>query len=165
MPSTDPDSSTTSRSVIDSSAQAASESFISAPKVNLELLVNTLFPDREVVARRHSLSLCNRTPPPRSLAAEILDSRSDSDFIQTSKNIISNIAEIKEALSDLKPSDFNSAREELSDKGQSSTEKELLNNLTSTQSKVKKKKSENTASFIFNKQWSFIYENNPFQAL
>ena len=118
------------------------DSFLDLPSIKISY----------VISRRHSLSLSNRTPPPRSLAAEILDSRSDSDFIQTSKNIISNIAEIKEALSDLEPSDFNSAREELSDKGQSSTEEELLNNLTSTQSKVKKKKKRKLCSVTPDKE-------------
>ena len=70
---------------------------------------NSLFPSRNVVVRRHSISLCNRTPPRKSLAADILGSC--NSLSDTSKSILTNMVDLEEALS---VSDFNSAKEDLS---------------------------------------------------
>ena len=48
-----------------------SETFVPASTLRF----NLNFPSREVIVRRHSISLCNRTPPKNSLAADILGSR------------------------------------------------------------------------------------------
>ena len=52
--------------------------------------------DAEDLARRHSLSLLNRTPPPGSLAADLLG----SNLPRMSESIMSSIRDIKESLSD-----------------------------------------------------------------
>ena len=52
--------------------------------------------DAEDLARRRSLSLLNRTPPPGSLAADLLG----SNLPRMSESIMSSIRDIKESLSD-----------------------------------------------------------------
>ena len=56
------------------------------------------FPQDAELVRRHSLSIIDRSPPPHSLAAEILCSRRLSSTIKT--NIMASIADIQESLSD-----------------------------------------------------------------
>ena len=110
------------------------EKFDPIPKVNLEVLSKTLFPENELVARRHSISLCNRTPPSKSLAAEILENR--SNFTESSKNILSSMLDLQEVLSE-----YNSAREERSDTEVSSENESLKNESANfSPGKVKKKK-------------------------
>ena len=56
-------------------------------------------PSREELVRRHSHSSLNRTPPPGSLVAEILDIKYPS-LALTASSIFSNIYEIQESLTD-----------------------------------------------------------------
>ena len=75
------------------------------------------FPDANVLVRRHSMSLFDRTPPSISLAAELLQTQSQYSSIRqkTSKSILSNIADIQDALSE-----FGSCREESSSSSEGS---------------------------------------------
>ena len=67
------------------------------------------FSSRGQLARRHSLSLHDRIPPPNSIAAEILG-KSPSLTFTAGKSIFSNIRDIQESLSD-----FASANDSVSD--------------------------------------------------
>ena len=64
------------------------------------------------VVRRHSISLCNRTPPRKSLAADILGT--SNTLTDTSRSILTSMADLQDALSG-KEEHFNSAKEELSE--------------------------------------------------
>ena len=66
------------------------------------------------VTRRHSISLVDRSPPPRSLAAEILG-RSTS--LETAKSLLTQIADLQDSLSE-----FNSCKESASSSSSSSDE-------------------------------------------
>ena len=57
------------------------------------------FPSNSVLVRRHSLSLMNRTPPPNSIAADILGSNLS---FQAAKALWTKIAEVQDSLSDFK---------------------------------------------------------------
>ena len=62
------------------------------------------FPSNEQVVRRHSISLCGRTPPQKSLASEILDNPPHTHFL------ISKLQGLRDSISDLN-SEFNSCNE------------------------------------------------------
>ena len=115
------------------------EQFAPVSKFNLDMVCNQ-FPENEVVVRRHSISLCNRTPPPKSIAAEILNPK--LSFTNTSQKIISQIADIQDALSEFEKVPYCSAKEELSDSSASSSSDFLDTQFQSqsSKSKVKKKK-------------------------
>ena len=61
------------------------------------------FPSDKDVVRRHSLSLLDRTPPPKSLAADILGT---SFSLGAAKSFLTQIADIQDSLSE-----FNSCNE------------------------------------------------------
>ena len=63
------------------------------------------------------MSILDRTPPPNSLAADILGATRSNLTLKATKSIFSNIADIQESLSD-----FNSCQE--SSAGSSSSEEE-----------------------------------------
>ena len=63
------------------------------------------FPSDKEVIRRHSISLTDRTPPPNSIAAEIIGKPSS---LTAAKSLLAQIADLKESLSD-----FNSCAESL----------------------------------------------------
>ena len=57
------------------------------------------FPTNDQLVRRHSLSLENRTPPPRSLASDILGL---SPSLETSRLVLNSIRHLQDSLSDFK---------------------------------------------------------------
>ena len=97
----------------------------------------------EVVVRRHSISLLNRTPPKNSLAADILErSLSKSASKQTSA-IWNSIKDIKEALSDVDTQCFNTANSTLSI---SSSEEDGVEGSAKKTKRKRKKKAKNEYS-------------------
>ena len=64
-----------------------------------EILENPDFPSNSALVRRHSLSLMDRTPPPNSIAADILGSNLS---FQAAKALWTKIAEVQDSLSDFK---------------------------------------------------------------
>ena len=97
------------------------------------------FPSDKEVIRRHSISLTDRTPPPNSIAADILGKHST---LTAAKTILAQIADMKESLSD-----FNSCVE--SPPGSSSSsddndddlkEKYTLNHMNMNDKKREKKR-------------------------
>ena len=62
------------------------------------------FPSNDQVVRRHSISLCGRTPPQKSLASEILNHPPHT------QSLISKLQDLKDSISDLN-SEFNSCNE------------------------------------------------------
>ena len=78
--------------------------------------------DQETV-RRFSLSLLDRTPPPNSLAADILGSSNLN--LGAAKSLLSKISDMQETLSD-----FNSCAESFQDSSSSSDESEPLKQIT-----------------------------------
>ena len=63
------------------------------------ILKSSDFPSNSVLVRRHSLSLMDRTPPPNSIAADILGSNLS---FQAAKALWTKIAEVQDSLSDFK---------------------------------------------------------------
>ena len=123
--------------VPESSSAISNEPFDSAAKVDFDL-ADRLFPNRNPVVKRHSIYICNRTPPPKSIAADILSS--GSFLIESSRSILTSIEGIQEALSD-----FNSAKEELIDRADDSSSHEDIDinlrvNLKPKSRRKKKKK-------------------------
>ena len=102
---------TTANSSSASSSIDSSESFH-------QTFTSDMFEKNEDLVRRHSISIIDRTPPPNSLACEILESRKVSQALRTS--ILSNIADIQESLSD-----FNSCAESLGESCDSTDDGEL----------------------------------------
>ena len=96
------------------------------------------FLGRKDLVRRHSLSMIDRSPPPNSLAAELLGSKEYS-WKTSSKSILSNIADIQDSLSD-----FNSCVESTNDRTSSSDEaetgKEIIECKTANDKKREKKR-------------------------
>ena len=64
----------------------------------LENLHSESFPSVPQLVRRHSMSILDRSPPPDSLAAQLLASRNLTKI--SSKGLLSEIADIRESLSD-----------------------------------------------------------------
>ena len=65
------------------------------------ILKSSDFPSNSVLVRRHSLSLMDRTPPPNSIAADVLGSNLS---FQAAKALWTKIAEVQDSLSDFKSS-------------------------------------------------------------
>ena len=85
----------------------------------------------EQVVRRYSLSLCNRTPPRNSLAADILGTKKIS---LTNKSLMSSIKDMQEVLSD-----FNSCQSTLGDSTSSTDDLEKSETVSTSRKKRKKK--------------------------
>ena len=96
-----------------------SDSEFSASKTSKFLEIFNSYSSRTDLVRRNSLSLFDRSPPPKSLAAEILGTQSSSLTLKTSKSILSSIADIQDSLSD-----FNSCVDSTSELSSSSDEAE-----------------------------------------
>ena len=62
--------------------------------------LSSQFDSRETLVRRHSISTIDRTPPAKSLAADILGLNLPKVTLSTSKSILSSISQIQESLSD-----------------------------------------------------------------
>ena len=60
---------------------------------------SSLFPSNDQLVRRHSLSLENRTPPPKSLASDILGL---SPSLETSKLVLNRLRNLQDSLSDFR---------------------------------------------------------------
>ena len=71
------------------------------------------FPSNEQVVRRHSISLCGRTPPHESLASEILDNPPPT------QSLLLQLQGIRDSISDLN-SEFNSCNESPGEESSSS---------------------------------------------
>ena len=79
-----------------------------------------MFDSRETLVRRHSISTINRTPPPNSLAADLLGLGLPSATLMSTRSIFSNISQIQDSLSD-----FNSCLESEESSGISEEEVDL----------------------------------------
>ena len=78
-----------------------SSSFVSAREVFESSYKDYLTAqDPGTLARRHSISLINRTPPKHSLAAELLDSPSARPSLQKTKSVINELKDLTDRLSE-----------------------------------------------------------------
>ena len=71
-----------------------SQQYSETPDLHLQHCSN------EVLARRNSLSLCNRTPPPGSMADELLNSEKEGHHLTKVKSMLSDIKDMAERFSD-----------------------------------------------------------------
>ena len=81
---------------------------------------SSMFDSRETLVRRHSISTIDRTPPPKSLAADLLGLGLPSATLMSTRSIFSNISQIQDSLSD-----FNSCLESEESSGISEEEVDL----------------------------------------
>ena len=98
------------------------------------------FLGRRDMVRRHSLSMIDRSPPPNSLAAELLAGKdSEHSWKASTRSILSSLADIQNSLSD-----FNSCVESTNDGTSSSDEaetgKEISEGKTANDKKREKKR-------------------------
>ena len=113
----------------------------------------THFPSNEDLVRRHSVSLCNRTPPSSSIAAQILSSE---QTLSLTKLAVKELKVMSDQLSD-----FNSCVSELSSEGsgESADEKSLRSPWTTMNEKKRKKRNKRKNSLTPNKE-EFMKKQN-----
>ena len=92
----------------------------------------------ELLVRRHSLSLLNRTPPPKSIAADILglNGQKAASLVRSSNNILRSIQETLSDFGSEVASDFNTCNSAIS----SSSSEENHEDSSAQKSKKKRKK-------------------------
>ena len=117
-----------------------------------------VFSDNNKVVRRHSISLTDRTPPPGSLAADILNLNLPTLPMKNSSKLMASIKDLRETLSD-----FNSCIE--SSGGSSSENEAEINKGGTGKKKRKRQKTPGKEYFLkkpnleANKQLILIYHN------